>query len=148
MKIVILELGIIKDGVPLVSRQYYNENQIKNSAILRASFLSGLNSFVEHTFSEEIEGFQLKKFRLMLTTRTIQNPAVTKFIFYCIGDKEIDLNIVKKVITKILDEFIRKYGQLGRLSADLSKYVEFQQSMDKILGDLIRKPDDRVRSVF
>ncbi|MDD1777759.1 MAG: hypothetical protein LUQ65_06270 [Candidatus Helarchaeota archaeon] len=143
-----MELGIIKDGVPLVSKQYYEEHQIKNSAILRAGFLSGLNAFVEHTFSEEIEGFQMKNFKLMLTSRTIQNPNATKIIFYCIGDKELDLNIVKKVISKVLDEFVKKYGHLKQLSGDLSKYLEFQQSMDKILGDLIRKPDDRVRSVF
>jgi hypothetical protein len=143
-----LELGIIKDGIPLVSKQYYEENQIKNSAVLRAGFLSGLNAFVEHAFSEEIEAFRMKNFKLMLISRTIQNPNPTKIIFYCIGDKELDLNIVKKVITKVLDEFIKKYGQLEQLAGDLSKYHEFQESMDKILGDLIRKPDDRVRSVF
>jgi hypothetical protein len=143
-----LELGIIKDGVPLVSKQYYNVNKIKNSAVLRAGFLSGLNAFVEHTFSEEIEGFQMRNFTIMLLTRAIQNPNATKIIFYCIGDKELDLNIVKKVITKVLDEFVKKYGHLEQLSGDLSKYLEFQRSMDKILGDLIRSPDDRARSVF
>ncbi len=145
-KIVILEIGISSSGVPLVSKQYYDEYNIKDSAILRAGFLSGLNAFVNQTFSDEIESFSMKKFTIVLSTSSTEKAH--NLIFYAIGDKKIDQKTAQKALARVKEEFFKQFGKLDRYSGDLTIYEDFQEVIDTLLGDLIRKPDERVRSVF
>jgi len=147
-KIVILELGIVSSGIPLVSKQYYAEHGVKDSTILRAGFLSGLNAFVEQTFSDEIESFHMKNFTIVISTSPIAEVNASKLIFYAIGDKKVHLKTAQRALTKVREEFFNKFGKLKKYSGDLSTYSEFEKVIDAILGDLIRKPDERVRSVF
>ena len=121
---------------------------MKESTILRAGFLSGLNAFVQQTFSDEIESFHMKNNTIVLLTSSKDEVNATKLIFYCIGDKKVNLKTAQKALTKIRDAFFNKFGKLKKYSGDLSIYSEFEQVIDAILGDLIRKPDERIRSVF
>ncbi|MHA1321940.1 MAG: hypothetical protein ACTSRL_04030 [Candidatus Helarchaeota archaeon] len=142
---VILELGIMKNGVPLVSCQFFQDYNIKNSAALRAGFLSGLNTFVEHTFSDHIESFVMKNFKIIFQSYRICKTAVT---VYCIGDKRLKIQTAKKALNKVAEEFNKKYGHLKTITSDLSQYTDFIHNLNEILGDLIRSTDDRVKSVF
>lgn len=143
---VIFELGIINSGVPLVSKQYYEEHSMPVDPVLRSGFLSALNSFATQAFSDEIESFSMKNFRIVLLSREIKN-ASENIISYCIGDKKLNLKLAKQALTRILDEFIESYGQ-DKIKRELSEYDRFLPIFDDILGDLAKKPEDRLRSIF
>ncbi|MBD3230169.1 MAG: hypothetical protein GF329_18465 [Candidatus Lokiarchaeota archaeon] len=141
---VIYELGLTKSGVPLISKQYYEEHNMAVDPVLRSGFLSALNSFAEQAFSDEIESFTMKNFRIVLLTYNKDELSVTS---YCIGDKNLNLKVTKKALTKILDKFINKFG-IKKLPKDLSKFDNFLPVFDEILGDFAKKPEDRLKSIF
>ncbi|MFX1452948.1 MAG: hypothetical protein ACFFCM_19080 [Promethearchaeota archaeon] len=145
---VIFELGIVKSGVPLVSKQYYEEYKVSVDSVLRAGFLHGLTTFVEEVFSDNIESFTMKNFKIAFISQTLNNSIREKLTVYCIGDNKLNIKFAKKALTQVLEEFIKKYGNLENFSGDILLFKEFGKVLDQILGDLIRKPDDRFRSVF
>jgi len=145
--LVIYELGIIHAGVPIISKQYYEEHSGPVDPVLRGGFLSALNSFAAQAFSDEIESFNMKNFKIVLLTHRNKDDESINLISYCIGDKKLNLKLAKRALVKILDEFISRYGTTN-LPADLSEYDEFIPIFDKILGDLVKKPEDRLKSIF
>ena len=145
---VIFELGIIRAGVPLISKQYYEEHSMPVDNVLRSGFLSALNSFAAQAFSDEIESFTMKNFKIVLLSEQQKKDTESEGIFsYCIGDKKLNLKLAKRALTKILEEFSNKYGK-SDLPNDLSTYDEFLLVFDSILGDFVKKPEDRLRSIF
>ena len=145
----IFELGIIHKGIPLINKQYYEEYNTKITANLRGGFLSGLNSFVEEAFSDEIESFTMKNFKLIMLNRIIEEIKNQKITIYCIGDKKLSLKFAKKALNEVLDEFIKKFiKNLIKFDGNLSPFYKFNEILDRILGDLTKKPDDRFRTIF
>ncbi|MFX0142144.1 MAG: hypothetical protein ACFFDN_51375, partial [Candidatus Hodarchaeota archaeon] len=148
IKMVIFELGIVKSGVPLVSKQYYKEYNVNVDSVLRAGFLSGLTTFVKEVFSDNIESFTMKNFKIAFISHFLNQKKGENIICFVIGDKNLKLKFAKKALTEVLNEFLKKYGNLENFSGDLNIFSEFSKVLDEILGDLIRKPDERFRSVF
>ncbi|MHA1268998.1 MAG: hypothetical protein ACTSPY_04355 [Candidatus Helarchaeota archaeon] len=144
---VIYELGIINSGVPLISKQYYEEHSMSVDPILRSGFLSALNSFAAQAFSDEIESFNMKNFKIVLFTHKIGDGDSGNIISYCIGDKKLNLKLAKKALTRIMEEFINKFGS-SDLPNDLNEFDAFIPIFDEILGDLVKKPEDRLKSIF
>lgn len=144
----ILELGIVKDGVPLVSKQYYQEYKVKVSQVLRAGFLHGINAFVSEVFSDEIQSFTLQNFKIVMLTHLMDESGDTKLITYCIGDKKLNLKFAKQALNKVSEEFFEKYGPLEAFDGNIGLFADFDQVLERILGDLGKKPDDRFRAVF
>ena len=144
---VIYELGIIKAGVPLVSKLYYKEHSIPVDPVLRSGFLSALNSFASQAFADEIESFTMKNFRIVLLSREIIIDKPTNLISYCIGDKKLNLKLAKKALNRVLDEFLALYD-IKNLPANLNEYNKFLQILDDIIGDFAKKPEDRLKSIF
>jgi len=143
----IYELGLLCNGVPLISRQYYEEYKV--DPLLRGGFLSALNAFVEEVFSDEIETFVMKNFRIILMNRPFPTPDSSTFIIsYCIGSKKFSPKTAKRALTRILEEFVQKYSYLKSLSCDLAVFNDFSPILDEILGDLTKTADARARSVF
>lgn len=143
----IYELGILNNGVPLISRQYYEEYKV--DPLLRGGFLSALNAFVEEVFSDEIETFVMKNFRMVLMNRPFPKPdSPSHIISYCIGSKKFSAKTAKRALARILDEFVERYSYLQSLSCDLAVFEDFLPVLDEILGDLTKTADARARSVF
>ncbi|NVM54454.1 MAG: hypothetical protein HWN66_12190 [Candidatus Helarchaeota archaeon] len=145
---VIFELGIVNNGVPIISKQYYKEHNMAVSPILRAGFLSALNSFAEEAFADSVESFTMKNFKIVILSRLLRKFPPLDVIAYTIGDKKLKLKVAKSALTRILDEFIKQYGYLEDLSVNLTIFNDFLQVFDDILGDLAKKPDDRLKSIF
>jgi hypothetical protein len=138
----------MKSGVPLVSMEYYTDHNANVPPVLRAAFLSGLNTYVEQTFSDEIEAFEMTNFKIVFLSRRLPHLPIEKVQSYCIGDKKLNLKNANRLLTEVLEEFIAQYGHLKELKGNLSRYHPFKAVIEKKLGDLTRSPDDRVRSVF
>jgi len=141
------ELGLLSNGVPLISRQYYEEYKV--DPLLRGGFLSALNAFVEEVFSDEIETFAMKNFHIILMNRHFPKPTSSeRIVSYCIGSKKLSTKVAKRALTRVLEEFIQRYGHLKSLSCDLAVFEDFLPILDDILGDLTKTADARARSVF
>ncbi len=141
-------MGIINNGVPLVSKQYYKENDMSVDPMLRGGFLSALNSFATEVFADEMESFSMKNFTIVLLSRPMRETPPLNIIAYTIGDKKLNLKLAKSALTRILDLFIQRYDFLDDLNVDLALFDDFIPAFDRVLGDLAKKPDDRLRSIF
>jgi len=145
---VIYELGLLNCGLPLISKQYYEEHNKKVDPLLRGGFLSALNAFAEEVFSDQIDSFTLKNFKIVLLSKPFNQSKQETIISYCIGDNKLKLETAKKALTKVLEEFIVKYAHLVSLKVDLKIFDEFLPVFDEVIGDLGKKPEDRLKSVF
>ncbi len=144
---VIFELGIIRNGVSIVSKEYYKEHGMNIDSTLRGGFLSAMTSFAGDVFSDEIEEFSMRNFKITLITRSLESGKID-LIVYCIGDKKVNLHLVNDALRKILQEFVQKYSISEIDSDDMNTFIEFEQIIDQILGDLIKSSADRLRSIF
>lgn len=145
---VIYELGLLNCGLPLISKQYYEEYNKKVDPLLRGGFLSALNAFAEEVFSDQIDSFTLKNFKIVLLCKPFNPSKQETIISYCIGDTKLKLETAKKALTKVLEEFIIKYAHLESLKVDLKVFDDFLPVFDEVVGDLAKKPADRLKSVF
>ncbi len=145
---VIYELGLLNCGLPLISKQYYKEYNMNVDPLLRGGFLSALNAFAQEVFSDQIDSFSLKNFKIVLLSKPFHPSSQETIISYCIGDGKLKLEMARKALTKVLEVFFAKYGYLKSLKVDLVMFEEFLPVFDEIVGDLGRKPEDRLRSVF
>lgn len=60
----------------------------------------------------------------------------------------MNLDLAQKALTKVLETFLKSFSFLEDFSVDLAIFEEFKKVIDNILGDLVKKPDDRLRSIF
>lgn len=145
---VIYELGLLNSGLPLVSKEYYKDYNMHVDPILRGGFLSALNAFAQEVFSDEIDSFSLKNFKIVLLSKPFHQSSQETIISYCIGDGKLKLETARKALTKVLEVFFANYGHLQSLKVDLDVFNDFIPIFDEIVGDLARKPEDRLKSVF
>jgi hypothetical protein len=145
---VIYELGLLNCGLPLVSKQYYKDYNMNVDPLLRGGFLSALNAFAQEVFSDQIDSFSLKNFKIVLLSKPFNSSGQETIISYCIGDSKLKLETAKKALTKVLEVFFANYGHLKSLKVDLTIFNDFVTIFDDIVGDLARKPEDRLKSVF
>lgn len=145
---VIYELGIVNNGVLLVSKEYYKELNIIFDPSLRAGFFTAINYIATELFSDTIESFDLQNFKIIFLSRTYNAPNESDIIAYGIGDKRVNLKLAKDALTRILDAFFQKYNYSEINSGNLNIYCEFEQIMDGILGDLVKNYADRLKSIF
>jgi hypothetical protein len=134
--------------VPLVSKEYYKEYKVTIDPAMRAGFLSALCAFTEETFAEELESFTMKNFKIVLQSRVMRESPPVHIFTYCIGDKKIKIKPALKALTRVLDEFTKKYSYLKSFTGDLEIYEKFEEVIDSILGDLAKKPTDRLRTLL
>ncbi|NVM52278.1 MAG: hypothetical protein HWN66_01155 [Candidatus Helarchaeota archaeon] len=154
---VFYELGIIFRDVPIISKQYYKEYGMALDPTLRTGFLSALMSFASEVFSDEIDSFIMKNFKIVILSRPLIKASEDStqperrphyIIVYGIGNKKLKLKTAKKALTKVLEEFLQQYGTLENWAGDIDMFAKFLPVFDEILGDLAKKPDDRLRSLF
>ena len=56
--------------------------------------------------------------------------------------------MITKILDNILKIFLEKYNNLNDFSGNVSIYNEFKNIIDKIIGDLSKKPSDRLESIL
>lgn len=136
-EMVIIELGIIKSGVPIFSREFNNDYRIKVNSVLRGGFLSGINQFIIEAFSDEIESFAMSHFNIVLFNPKIDlnngsKPIHDDIFAYCIGDRKLKVKSARKTMKKIMVEFLKRYD-LENFAGDLSLFRDFDEELDKIM---------------
>lgn len=146
------ESGIIVESIPIVYANYRDANNKNINIISKTAFMTSLLNFAE-TFLEPVEYFEGSKYNIVFKHDKIENNKknLTNVYVYVIFDKESEFNkhLKKKImplLTKILKQFKQKYH--GMEFADVSKFSEFKDNIDKILAESSKTLDDKVSSLF
>ena len=144
----ILEVGFILNGIPIISKQYYKEQGKTVDRTLRSGFMAAIIDFAKEAFSDDLETFNLRNVRIFLISKNVESEDEMKnLIGYIIGDKKLDAKIAKKSLDNCSKKFMSMYPNL-RSDIDLNSFKPFLKIFDKILGDLAKKPYDRMQSIF
>ena len=69
-------------------------------------------------------------------------------ISFAIIEKETDAEIVKRHLREINSHFLNRYSLNDIFSKKEKFFVKFEERIDKLLGDLKMKTEDRFRSIF
>ena len=69
-------------------------------------------------------------------------------ICFAIIEKETDAEVVKRHLHEINSHFLNRYSLNDIFSKKDKFFVKFEERIDKILGDLKMKTEDRFRSIF
>ncbi|MFW9923422.1 MAG: hypothetical protein ACFFDW_09085 [Candidatus Thorarchaeota archaeon] len=138
----VVEAGVMFSGVPIVRINYYT-NQMTDS-MLTAGLLEAIQKFAEEIFGDETESFRMKKYCIFLQNIVLREQQ--NVILYSICDSVDRPATIKDVMKEITREFKNTYPSVEM--GCLDKYNDFEQVITKKMGDLIYRPEDRLRKVF
>jgi hypothetical protein len=149
----VLEVGINLGKKPLVQIKYYSSSDNILDPRVRAQFITGLESFVDEAFGDEINVMSLSDFKFIFYYQKVKDPSKDKnntepLLSFAIIEQDTDPSFVKKHLKKIISEFRKHYSLSDIFSKDPKYFQKFESQINEILGDLRSKIDDRLRSVF
>jgi hypothetical protein len=148
----IIEVGINIGNRNLIEVKYYTSNDVLDPH-LRAGFLSALESFTTEVFSDHIDVVSLASYKLVCNCEMIALPGEDKdntqpLLAFAIIEKETDSEVVKKLLNEITQNFLNRYSINDIFSKKEKYFKDFLERIDKILGDLKLKMEDRFKSLF
>ena len=138
----VLETGVMFSGVPIVRVNYYDSST--TDSLLTAGLLEAIQLFAVEIFGDETESFKMKKYSILLHNFLLINNQ--KVILYCICDTIDRPKTIKNVMKNLSSDFIDMFPAVD--TGNLEKYYSFEKVITKKLGDLIFRPEDRLKKVF
>ncbi|MFX1304687.1 MAG: hypothetical protein ACFE9X_15140 [Promethearchaeota archaeon] len=149
----ILEVGINLNLKKLVEIKYYSSLDKVLDPKIRAKFLTGLEDYISEVFDDKINvisfsNFQIVCYYKMIQLTSIESSPAQPLLSFAIVEKDTDPDLVKQHLKKIISSFL-KHFELDEIFSKESKYFEnFKPKIDKILGELKLKIEDRLRALF
>jgi hypothetical protein len=138
----VYEAGIIRNGVLLTLREYYTTSTVDKD--LKSALFSALETASQSTFGDSLDFIQLKTIGIIYH----KSPrAEGQFVAYAICDRNTDFKLVKGILSKILEQFLKDYSNKLN-SPKISDYENFKEKIDAFFKDLSEKPEDRAKSLF
>jgi hypothetical protein len=150
----IYELGIIKNGILVFSKKYYDldtawSEQAGNDQNLRSQLISSIIHFANNCLSTEVEYFLMRKYHIAIASSQVVERDMKNFVvIYIIGDNDLGVEVAGESLNKLLTAFIDQYRDRFEIVEDTSKYDEFSSVLESILGDLHYRPLDRMRRLL
>jgi len=138
----VLEAGVMFSGVPVVRVNYYNDST--TDSLLTAGLLEAIQLFAVEIFDDETESFKMKKYSILLHNFLL--PKGQKVILYSICDTVDRPGTIKNVMKTLSNKFTEMYPTVEIGCTD--QYAPFKKIITKRLGDLIYRPEDRLKKVF
>ena len=138
----VLEAGVMFGGVPIVKINYYDDKA--TDSMLTAGLLEAIQSFAVEIFNDETETFKMKKYSIFLHKTTLKTDQVVTL--YSICDSVDRPGTIKVIMHSIATAFQDTFENVNM--GCLNKYEDFKETITKKLGDLIYRPEDRLRKVF
>lgn len=138
----VLETGVMFGGVPIVRVNFYNDSS--TDSLLTAGLLEAIQLFAVEIFGDETESFKMKKYCILLHNFILPNKQ--KVILYSICDTIDRPKTIKNAMKNLASKFIEMYPTVDM--GCLEKYSSFEETITKRLGDLIFRPEDRLKKVF
>jgi len=149
----ILEVGINIGMRNLVEIKYYKSSDNVLDPNLRAGFLTALESFTSEVFGDDINVISLASFKLVCYCEMIRLPTddITNkqpLLSFAIIEKGTDTSVVKEQLNRIISYFLNRYPLNDIFSKKPKYFMQFENRINEILGDLKLKTEDRFRSLF
>ena len=149
----ILEVGINLGMKNLVEIKYYSSSDKVLDPNIRAKFLNGLENFINEVYGDEINVISLSSFEIIIYYEMVQltenkSNKAKPLLSYAIIERDTNHKFVTKHLQKIISKFLKKYDINDLISKEPSYFKKFEPKIDKILGDLRFKIEDRIKSIF
>ena len=150
----VLEVGINLSLKKLVEIKYYSSSDKVLNPKIRAQFLTGLENYISEVFDDKINVISFSDFQIVCYYKIIQSKSKVEpnptqpLLSFAIVEKDTDPNLVKQHLKKIISSFLEIYDLDEIFSKDSKCFEQFKPKIDKILGELKLKIEDRIGSIF
>ncbi len=138
----VLEAGVMFGGIPIVKINYHDDKA--TDSLLTAGLLEAIQAFAVEIFDDETETFKMKRYSIFLHKTTLKNNQVVTL--YSICDSVDRPGTIKVIMYSIAKAFHDTFDNVNM--GCLNEYEDFKEIITKKLGDLIYRPEDRLRKVF
>ncbi len=138
----VYEIGIMRDGVLLILREYHTTSTVDKD--LKSALFSALETVSRNTFGDSLDFIQLKTLGIIYSKSPRDRG---RFVAYAICDRNSDFKLVKGIMSKILEQFLKDYSEKLD-SSKRSDYENFKEKIDTFFKDLSEKPEERAKSLF
>ena len=132
----------MRDGVLLILREYRTTSTVDKD--LKSALFSALETASQSTFGDSLDFIQLKTLGVIYSKSPIEEG---RFIAYAICDRSTDFKLVKGVLSKLLEQFLKDYSE-NLHSPKRADYAKFREKIDIFFKDLSESPDERAKSLF
>ena len=140
---VVYEVGLISNGLPLFIRSYHDE--IQSDSLIRSGFFQALQSFAEEAFADVTEEFKMKRYVVFL--KRVYWGKNTTSILYALCSKKTRATPVQQSLAKLAK--IIEGTEYSEEVVDSDHYEEkFAPNIDEIFEDLRHRPYDRAKKLF
>ena len=140
------EIGLIAFGVSLVRKQYHQyESATKESElILRDGLVSAIETFARTVLKDQVETFLMTDQKFLIMTGEIRvDDRQETICIYAICDRDAPEKRVREALSRVHSAFLSKHPRIKGI-VSIEYYSEFAETIDKILGDLVLRPQDRL----
>ena len=149
----VLEVGINFGMKNLVEIKYYSSSDKVLDPNIRAKFLNGLENFINEVYGDEINVISLSSFEIIIYYEMVQltenkSNKAKPLLSYAIIERDTNHKFVTKHLQKIISKFLKKFDINDLISKEPNYFKKFEPKIDKILGDLRFKIEDRIKSIF
>ena len=149
----VLEIGINLGVKNLIAINYYPPLDKELDQETRAKFLAGLKDYLSEVYDDKINVISFSNFQIVCYNKIIEfedNIAEPNqpLLSFAVIEKDTDPQLVKQHLKKISLSFRNQYAPEIILNSKPKSFNSFAPQIDKILGDLRLKIEDRVSSLF
>ena len=146
-------MGINIGTKNLLNIKYYSSSDNTFDPNLRERFLSALESFANEVFGDDIHVISLASFKLVCSCKPVALPGKEEddkqpLLCFAITDKETDSKLVKKHLEEITIHFLNRFSFNAIFSKKQKHFQKFESRVNKMLGDLALKTEDRFRQLL
>jgi hypothetical protein len=132
----------MRDGILLIIREYRTTSTVDKD--LKSALFSALETASQTTFGDSLDFIQLKTLGVIYS-KSLGDEG--RFIAYAICDRSTDFKLVKEVLSKLLEQFLKDYSE-NLNSPKRADYSKFREKIDMFFRDLSESPDERAKSLF
>ncbi|MFX1253402.1 MAG: hypothetical protein ACFFCZ_17470 [Promethearchaeota archaeon] len=143
--LVVYEVGILINGIPAVSKTYYDEAFTELDEKLRTGLIAAIQGFANEAFKDEIDTVQMRHFIITSVANKTEDSVFTAFAIF---DKKTKAQIIRKNLLTLLNRFLEKFPPSSTLDLDKDNFNEFLSSIDEVMKAIALKPEDKMRDIF
>lgn len=148
----ILEVGINLGLKKLVEIKYYSKSDNVINSNIRAKFLAGMESYLSEVYADKLNVISFSDFQIVCYYKVLELHSKDfedkqPLLVFAIIEKGTDPILVKKHLKKIKTLFLKEYDLKDVFQKKLN-FKNFELRINKILGDLRFKVEDRISSLF
>lgn len=141
---VIIESGLIINGLPIIRSEYYPK-EIGVDPFIQTGLFTAIQSFASDAFMDEVEEMKFKRYSILI--KDLEPLTHEQKILYIIAEKGTDLSEAKKRLAALAKKLDLE-NTIYDTPTMTNELKAVKKEIDDYLKDLAIKPADRAKSVF